>query len=81
MIVASVRKRLVYASINKDTVGNNRAGVVRVISMAMIISPLNPAYLNNLDSKTHKRRIYQHHRGMKGWELRDEQRRDFGIVN
>jgi hypothetical protein len=33
MIVANVRKRLVYASISREIAGNNKAGVVREISM------------------------------------------------
>src|SRR5215208_4530279 len=33
MMVARVRKRFVYASINSEMAGNNRAGVVREISM------------------------------------------------
>jgi hypothetical protein len=38
MMVARVRKRLVYASISKEMAGNKRAGVVREISMGRIIS-------------------------------------------
>jgi hypothetical protein len=33
MVVASVRKRFVYASINREIAGNNSAGVVREISI------------------------------------------------
>src|SRR6266498_2017814 len=37
-MVARVRKRFVYANINKEMAGNKSAGVVREISMGGIIS-------------------------------------------
>jgi hypothetical protein len=39
MMVASVRKRFVYASIKSEIVGNKSAGVVRLNSILWIISP------------------------------------------
>src|ERR671923_2838736 len=68
MMVARVRKRLVYASNKSETAGNNRPGVVSVMSMCEIISPaFRPTLFH---PKSHMIGIHQHHRYLQSGHLR-----------